>query len=454
MKNKLTDNDPRLTAYALGELTREEAGEIARMLDAPLNGPLQREVAGIDALGIMLTQTLEARGARGAEDINLKLSPGQRDAIFRSAKAPTVNDVSSTHQSKWLRPMLVTLGAAAVVTISFMVLDNIDSGEEKVTTLAGVSITDLSDDKLQAPIQPSNADWLEPVEGPRIVGSQGGRDTSHDPGSNGVSTDDDPKKLIELIENDWVNRADEALTRMPLACGKASWNWVKNSINIDGVLPDKNAVRVEEILNAFSYNNPSDLELLFTSAGVELVQCPWNSEHMIAVILVKNKHTASIKVEAAITFSESVEKYRLVGYAKAESAQDNIIAPAKITMGDGESHIVIYEIEIAADIEPAADVLSLDIRNTAKLEDNVEWITDEETLNVQFSDRIWTKAEQDVQFALILTSWSQCVSESSHDAEMDKEGVAEMISHFEEFHTLTDQQSKAMQVLKKGLDLL
>ena len=449
MKTKLTDNDPRLTAYALGELPREEAEEIARMLDAPLNGPLQREVDKIDALGVKLTQTLGATKGK-AEDLGLKLSPSQRDAIFRSAKAPTANDVSSTHQSAWLRPMLVTLGAAAVVTISFVVMNNLDSGKGITNTMAEVTFSELSEDTLSAPIQPSDADW----GGASTVSSQGVEVTGHDIGNYGVSIDDDPSKLLELVENGWVNRADKAVTRMPLASGQASWNWVKKSININGVLPDKNAVRVEEILNAFSYDEPSDLEQTFTTSGVELVQCPWNPERMIAVVLVKNTHTNSAQVEAAITFSESVEEYRLVGYAKAKSTEENIIAPSKITMAAGDSHLVMYEIKAAADIEAAADVLSLNIRTTGILEGDEELMSEDETLKVQFSDRAWTKAEQDVQFALILASWSQLISESDHDAEMNKAGVLEMISQFEAAHTLTDEQIEGVMILKKGLDLL
>jgi hypothetical protein len=287
MKNKLTDNDPRLTAYALGELPRDEAEEVARFLDAPLNGPLKREVNKIDALGVMLTQTLDT-GKN--EEINLKLSPSQRDAIFRSAKAPTVNDVSSTYQSAWLRPVLVTLAAAAVVTISFMVLDNVDSDKERMPE---VSFSGLSDDELSAPIQPSDAGW---EEGASDVSSQGVIATNHDLGSNSISMTDDPEQLIKLVENDWVNRADKAVSRMPLVCGKASWNWVKRSIEVDGVLPNKDAVRVEEILNVFSYEEPSDLEQLFTTSGVELVQCPWDAERMIAVFLVKNNHTESFQI--------------------------------------------------------------------------------------------------------------------------------------------------------------
>lgn len=447
MKNKLTDNDPRLTAYALGELPRAEAEEIARILDAPLNGPLKREVKGIDALGVMLTQTL-SEGT--SEDLNLKLSPSQRDAIFRSAKAPTVADVSSTHQSAWLRPVLVTLAAAAVVTISFMVMNNVDTGDGR---LPDVSYSGLSDDKLQAPIQPSNSDWEENAS---VVSSQGvgGEVPSHDLSSNGLAMDDDRENLIKLVENDWVNRADKAVSRLPLVCGKASWNWVKHSIEVDGVLPDKNVVRVEEILNAFSYDEPSDLELSHVNAGVELVECPWDAERMVAIILIKNTHADSIQIESAVTFSGSVEKYRLIGYAKAEKTEQNIIAPAQIIMGAGDSHIVMYEIETATDIETAADVLSLNVRTAAHTEESNEWIHDDQTLKVQFSERSWTKLNKDAKFALILADWCRVITSGNHSADNGVASVVEMIKYFEENHDLTEEQAEGIKTLRGALELM
>lgn len=444
MKNKLTDNDPRLTAYALGELSRDEAEEIARILEAPFSGPLVREVESIDALGIKLTQAL---GSGGAEDLKLKLSPRQRDAIFRSAKAPTADDVESTRQSTWIRPVIVILSAAALVTFSFLALYNMDSDENAVARMPEVSFSEYSDDEMHAPIQPSNADW----NGARDVSSRGVVSADHAVVSRGLSAGSDASGLVQLVENEWVERASDAVTRMPLACGKASWKWVKNSIEKDGVLPNKNAVRVEEILNAFSYDEPSDLELSHAAAGVELVRCPWNDGHMIAVILLENKHSGNTQVEAALTFSESVEKYRLVGYAKGEAEKDNLISPAKITMGVGDAHIVIYEIDTVADIETAMDVISLSVR-TSVLDD--EWITDEKTLNVQFSDRAWTKSKQDVKFALILASWSQILSESSYDADMNKDKMAEMVNEFEADHTLTDKQAEVVKIIRRSLDLI
>lgn len=441
MKTKLTDNDPRLTAYALGELPRNEAEEIARYLDAPLNGPLKREVKKIDALGVMLTQTLNPGKA---ETGNLKLSPSQRDAIFRSAKAPKASDVSSTNQSVWLRPVIVTLAAAAVVTISFMVLNNIDSNKE---SMPEVSFSNLPDDKLSAPIQPSDAGW---DDGASNVSNQGGETPNLDLGSAGVAEGLDTFQLLKLVEHDWVNRSDKAVTRMPLVCGKASWNLVKNSIEVDSALPSENVIRVEEILNAFSYEGPSDLVQTLTTSGVELVNCPWDTGKIIAVILVKNISSDSIEIESSVTFSESVLKYRLVGYAKAESAELNIISPARITMGAGESHIVMYEIETIDGIEAAADVIVLNIRATAK--QGNELVNEEEALKVQFSDRSWTKAEQDVQFALILADWCRVITTSDQPAGNEWENTADMITHFLTDRNLTDQQSEVMKILIKGLE--
>lgn len=445
MKSKLTDNDPRLTAYALGELSRDEVEEVSRMLDANENRLLKREVEGIDSLGIILANTLSSGGAE-----RFKLKASQRDSIFRSAKAPTADDVSSTHQSAWRRPVLVILGAAALVTISFLVLDNVDSNEDVLPNMAEVSFPDLPEDELHRPIQPSSAVW-DGEASSSMVSSHGGG-ASHIITDKVVGGEINSGKLTKLVEHDWVNRADQAVTRMPLACGKASWNLVKHSIEVGRVIPDKDAIRVEEIINAFNYDIPIDLELSFVIAGVELVQCPWNDENLIAVILVKNKHEEITQVEAAVTFSEAVEEYRLVGYAEAEVSEENVIAPAKINMAAGDVHVVLYELKTVADLEVASDVFSLNLR-TASLQDE-ELVNDDKNLNIQYSNRAWIKAEQDVQFALIAALWSQVLSESVYTSETSIDDVKGMISHFELSGRPSDEQSQSIAIMKKALDLI
>jgi hypothetical protein len=78
-------------------------------------------------------------------------------------------------------------------------------------------------------------------------------------------------------------------------------------------------------------------------------------------------------------------------------------------------------------------------------------ITDEETLNVQFSDRHWTKASQDVQFALLLADWCRVITTSDHSADNGAVSVVEMINRFENTHAPTDQQAEVIETLRKGL---
>ncbi len=458
MINKLTDNDPKLTAYALGELTRNEAEEMAKLLNAGENAAMKREVESIDDLGVMLTQVLSATstGAESEAEPQIKLSAAQRDAIFRSAKAPTVNDVSSANQSRWLRPVVVTLGAVALVTFSFIMLDNIDGDEPSIAALPDTSFSELSEDELNAPILPNSSDWTNDSNA-LSVSSQTSTISNKSLVPGGMKVSGDVADLVKLVENDWVSRADSAVARMPMICGKASWKWVSHNIVQKGALPDKNVVRVEEILNAFDYNFLSALELKHASAGVDLVRCPWNDDNLIALIVVENKHQDKIQIESAVCFSSAVNQYRVVGYAKAAMSSGNLEAPAKVTMSAGDAHLVMYEIVPELNVENAVNVLSLDIRTAAAKvapSDALALEYDAKTLDVLFSERAYTKASQDMQFALIMASWSQLLSNSSYDSAMHASGVQQMIESFEVDFSPTTEQAEAIEVLKKGIRLL
>ena len=113
----------------------------------------------------------------------------------------------------------------------------------------------------------------------------------------------------------------------------------------------------------------------------------------------------------------------------------------------------MYEIIPEQVIENAADVLSLDIRTTAMSPDKV-LEQDSKTLDMQFSERDWRKASQDMQFALIMTSWSQVISGSEYDNTMNDLGVQKMLISFEGDFVPTEEQLKAINVLKKSIDLI
>ena len=456
MKSKLTDNDPRLTAYALGELSRDEAEEITDALALGENIFLKKEVENIDSLGVMLTQVLNepVMSTDGVKEPQIKLRASQRDAIFRSAKAPTVDDVSSAHQSRWLRPVVVTLSAAALVTLSFMILNNVDSDDPSATKFSEVSFSELSKDELSAPILQSNKEWGVSASNanPSLSDNSAYLSSGFPTNFRAVTFNDDPTSLIKLEENGWINRAESAVTRMPLVCGKASWGWLSKSILESEILPSADVVREEEILNAFDYDMSSDLELKHTSVSVDVVRCPWNMNNLIAVIYIENTFQDNIQIETAVNFSEKVNQYRVVGYAKSQNPSENIIAPAQVTMASGGSHIVMYEIVPEEEIENAADILSLDVRTVAVIDGDIE--NDSKTLDLQFSDRDWTKANQGIQFALILATWSQLISESDYVGSLNGEIIESMITSFTEKYQVNDQKQKAFDVLRKGILLL
>lgn len=69
----------------------------------------------------------------------------------------------------------------------------------------------------------------------------------------------------------------------------ASYANIRRFINGMGRLPQKDAVRIEEMVNYFSYNyeNPEGKHPL--SAQVEISACPWNKEHRLAKVGIKGK---------------------------------------------------------------------------------------------------------------------------------------------------------------------
>lgn len=466
MKNILKHNDPKLTAYALGELSRDEAAEIALQLKG--NPALLKEVDQIDSLGIALTK------AFGNEE-EVKLSAKQRAAIFQSGKTPSNENVVSMHKKQWLRPVIVTMGAAAALAITFTVLNNM-AGRDDLPSQ--ISFQKIQKDDMLAPIVRNQSKWNNPTEtaGTSQVSSNSilfdnaskrnvetmGDGLMHHPTAlrneieNTAATSPPNIKLVELTENNWENRADKAMSRLPLVCGNASWKWMEQWIdsihpNSNTHRPSKNAVRIDEILNHFHYNNPADIQIGNIHSGVSLVQCPWNQNHQIAVALVQNRSKIDSYAEAAVTMSQAVSRYRLLGYAKTTEPNSAKTAPTRVKLAPGYSHLVIYEIELNSGINLGDDVLTVTLNTESA--DTAGTIASN-SLSIQHSNLTWTKAPQDVQFSLILTSWAQIIADSKFDGEMNAQKVREMINYFEATHTPTSEQSKAIAKIKLSLEVL
>ena len=102
---KLHPEDPRLTAYLLGELTADEAAAVEHAVAA--DPALQAAVRELENVQHLLTDTLAPK--------TVALLPGQRESIRRAAKSDKITPLNVRRKS-W-KPWLLPLAVAAVITL-------------------------------------------------------------------------------------------------------------------------------------------------------------------------------------------------------------------------------------------------------------------------------------------------------------------------------------------------
>jgi len=82
--------------------------------------------------------------------------------------------------------------------------------------------------------------------------------------------------------------AKQPLSTFSLDVDAASYGNIRRMIN-QGELPHKDAVRVEEMINYFSYAYPQPVDGHPVRIVTETTACPWNKQHQLMRIGVKAK---------------------------------------------------------------------------------------------------------------------------------------------------------------------
>ena len=89
-------------------------------------------------------------------------------------------------------------------------------------------------------------------------------------------------------ENRFLQVKQNPLSTFSIDVDTASYSNVRRFLRM-GQLPPAEAVRLEELINYFTYDDlPPDGEVPF-SVNVEVAGCPWNSAHRLARIGLKGK---------------------------------------------------------------------------------------------------------------------------------------------------------------------
>lgn len=92
----------------------------------------------------------------------------------------------------------------------------------------------------------------------------------------------------KIVENIYKYAIAEPLSTFSIDVDTAGYSNVRRLINY-GNLPDKNYVRIEELLNYFDYDYPQPKGEHPFSVNTEMGACPWNNKHLLLHIGLQGK---------------------------------------------------------------------------------------------------------------------------------------------------------------------
>lgn len=102
----------------------------------------------------------------------------------------------------------------------------------------------------------------------------------------------DNEEYSSASENRFKSPIEEALSTFSIDVDAASYSNMRRIIN-QGRKPEPNTIRVEELINYFSYDLPAPKEKDPVNIVTEVGKCPWNKEHRLVRIGLKAREIPS-----------------------------------------------------------------------------------------------------------------------------------------------------------------
>ncbi|MDR1146957.1 MAG: von Willebrand factor type A domain-containing protein [Verrucomicrobiales bacterium] len=120
--------------------------------------------------------------------------------------------------------------------------------------------------------------------------------TMSNPFGSGPAREETPtvsgnETYLQVAENPWHTAAQEPLSTFSIDVDTASYSNLRRFLS-RGQLPPADAVRLEELLNYFTYNYPPPADDHPFSVSAELARCPWNPGHQLLRIGIQGQTLA------------------------------------------------------------------------------------------------------------------------------------------------------------------
>lgn len=98
-----------------------------------------------------------------------------------------------------------------------------------------------------------------------------------------------------IKDNTFINAKKDPLSTFSIDVDKASYSNIRRFIT-GGSLPPADAVRVEELINYFSYTYPQPKKDQPFSISTQYVECPWNTAHQLIHVGIQGKEINTEKM--------------------------------------------------------------------------------------------------------------------------------------------------------------
>lgn len=343
-QKKIFPDDPRLTAYALGELDASESAEVAHAIAEDPSA--QATVDEVRALAGRLEEALadEPIEPRGTSDHSHELAghAGESRKVIRfpfylvaslaaacfavllilrptagTRGEPAGTAAATVAQAEAARPA-APVSATPAAPAEAAVASAPASGASAVASVASTSATQTS------PVSAARRNrQLSPLVG---YGTE-----------RPASPTQDVRSYAYQPAHGFLGVAGYPLSSFSTVVGTESYANVRRFLR-NGRLPPPDAVRVEELLNYFSYGSIAPRDANPLAASLEVAAAPWNPTHRLVRIGLKGRDLSELEkvagprplleetlgngqvavakdVKLQVEFNpEQVKSYRLIGY--------------------------------------------------------------------------------------------------------------------------------------------
>jgi Ca-activated chloride channel family protein len=289
-------DEPKVTAYALDELEGVERAELETKIAA--SETARRDVEEIRAAAVALREAFAAVPRH-------ELTPEQRRAV--EALASRESGSPARRRVRWLRLAAGLAGAAAVVAVLFSVtIPNLlrarvavhrgpvaapatYSGARHPAVVPATAAPPTSQSRLLKEASKLSAETKRQLAALGYLGRDAEKDELG--GLREPSAPFNTDAYDYIPENPFVRVSQDPRSTFSVDVDTASYSIVRRYLN-GGQRPPKDAVRIEELINYFSYDYaPPDDGRPF-AVHMDAASCPWKADHRLVRIGIKGREIA------------------------------------------------------------------------------------------------------------------------------------------------------------------